>query len=141
LLIVEKGPRYIVLFGSAALMVGITITGTAHSFGQAVAGMAIAGLGGGICDVNAISGSVLSRPSLIVQTCIVFHANKAMQNFRACPCPSSRTLHWHDHSFDGLLPCLPLLYPRAVPKCNVAMGMLDHRVRAFTTQFITAPSN
>jgi hypothetical protein len=40
------------------LMIGMAVIGSAHSFGQAVAGMAIAGIGCGICEVNALAGYV-----------------------------------------------------------------------------------
>lgn len=39
------GKRYIALFGALLLCLGCVIVGTAHSFGQAVAGMSIAGAG------------------------------------------------------------------------------------------------
>ena len=37
-------------------MVGIILVGTAHSFGQAVTGMSVAGGGAAICELTAISG-------------------------------------------------------------------------------------
>jgi hypothetical protein len=40
------------------LMIGMAVVGSAHSFDQAVAGMAVAGIGCGICDVNALAGYV-----------------------------------------------------------------------------------
>jgi MFS family permease len=42
------GRRYIALLGCLLLIVGVVIFGTAHEFGQAVTGMAISGMGGGI---------------------------------------------------------------------------------------------
>lgn len=42
------GKRYISLSGCLLLIFGVVIFGTAHEFGQAVAGMAIAGMGAGI---------------------------------------------------------------------------------------------
>jgi MFS family permease len=42
------GRRYIALLGCLLLVAGVVIFGTAHEFGQAVAGMAISGMGAGI---------------------------------------------------------------------------------------------
>lgn len=50
------GRRNITLFGSVVIMVGIALIGSAHSFGQAVAGMAISGSGAGICELTALAG-------------------------------------------------------------------------------------
>ncbi|KAJ9646693.1 hypothetical protein H2204_000385 [Knufia peltigerae] len=50
------GRREITLFGSAVICVGIALVASAHAFGQAVAGMAIAGAGAGICELSALAG-------------------------------------------------------------------------------------
>lgn len=57
------GRRSITLFGSVVIMVGIALIGSAHSFGQAVAGMAISGSGAGICELTALAGYVSHRDS------------------------------------------------------------------------------
>lgn len=53
------GRREITLIGSIIIMVGIVLVGTAHGFAQAVAGMAIAGVGAGICELTALAGYVI----------------------------------------------------------------------------------
>jgi MFS family permease len=50
------GRREITLIGSAIICVGIALVGSAHSFGQAVGGMAMAGAGAGICELSALAG-------------------------------------------------------------------------------------
>ncbi|KAH9209511.1 fungal trichothecene efflux pump [Leptodontidium sp. 2 PMI_412] len=50
------GRRNITLIGSILIMVGIVVVGTAHHFGQAVAGMSIAGAGAGIGELTALGG-------------------------------------------------------------------------------------
>jgi MFS family permease len=50
------GKRYIALFGATLLCVGCIILGTAHSFGQGVAGMAISGAGAGIGELTGLAG-------------------------------------------------------------------------------------
>ncbi|KAJ8107802.1 hypothetical protein OPT61_g8614 [Boeremia exigua] len=50
------GRREITLFGSVCIMVGIALVGTAHGFAQAVAGMTVAGVGAGICELTALAG-------------------------------------------------------------------------------------
>ncbi|KAK0111563.1 hypothetical protein ONS95_001914 [Cadophora gregata] len=50
------GRRNITLIGSLLIMVGIVIVGTAHSFGQAIVGMSIAGAGAGIGELTALGG-------------------------------------------------------------------------------------
>lgn len=52
------GRRNITLIGSILIMVGIVVVGTAHHFGQAVAGMSIAGAGAGIGELTALGGYV-----------------------------------------------------------------------------------
>ena len=52
------GRRTITLVGSIIIMVGIALIGSAHSFGQAVAGMAISGAGAGICELTALAGYI-----------------------------------------------------------------------------------
>ena len=50
------GQRNIVLGGSLLIMVGLVIVATSHSFGQAVAGMAISGAGAGVGELTALAG-------------------------------------------------------------------------------------
>src|ERR1700742_4817483 len=50
------GRRNITLAGSIVIMVGIALIGSAHSFGQAVTGMALAGGGAGVCELTALAG-------------------------------------------------------------------------------------
>jgi MFS family permease len=50
------GRRNITLFGSAMVMVGIILVGTAHSFAQGVVGMSIAGGGAAIGELTALAG-------------------------------------------------------------------------------------
>lgn len=50
------GRREITLFGSVIICLGIALVASAHAFGQAVAGMAIAGAGAGICELTALAG-------------------------------------------------------------------------------------
>lgn len=50
------GRRNITLLGLIVVMVGIVIAGTAHQFGQAVAGLAISGVGAGICELSSMAG-------------------------------------------------------------------------------------
>jgi MFS family permease len=53
------GKRYIALFGAALLCTGCAVVGTAHSFGQAVAGMALSGAGAGIGELTGLAGFVI----------------------------------------------------------------------------------
>ena len=50
------GRRYIAILGALFIMVGIVIVGTAHSFGQSVVGMAIAGTGAAVTELTALAG-------------------------------------------------------------------------------------
>lgn len=50
------GKRWIALIGSACICVGIVILGTAHTFGQGVVGMALAGVGAGIGELTGLAG-------------------------------------------------------------------------------------
>lgn len=50
------GRRYISLAGGVLLMLGVILMGTAHSFGQAVTGMSVAGAGGAIGELTALAG-------------------------------------------------------------------------------------
>jgi MFS family permease len=52
-----SGKRYIALFGAMLLCLGCVVLGTAHHFGQAVAGMAIAGAGAGIGELTGPAGT------------------------------------------------------------------------------------
>jgi hypothetical protein len=48
--------------------VGCVVVGTAHSFGPAVAGMAIAGAGAGIGELTGLAGYVSDLPCLALRT-------------------------------------------------------------------------
>lgn len=50
------GKRYIALIGALLICVGIVLVGTAHSFGQGVTGMALAGAGAGIGELTGLAG-------------------------------------------------------------------------------------
>ncbi|KAH7017109.1 major facilitator superfamily domain-containing protein [Ilyonectria destructans] len=50
------GRREITLVGLVIIMVGLALIGTAHSFGQAIAGMSLSGAGAGICELTALAG-------------------------------------------------------------------------------------
>ncbi|KAF2104445.1 hypothetical protein NA57DRAFT_70650 [Rhizodiscina lignyota] len=50
------GRRYIAMGGSLILIIGIIIVGTANSFGQLVAGMAIGGAGAGVGELTGFAG-------------------------------------------------------------------------------------
>ena len=54
------GRRIITLIGGVVLCVGIIVVATAHSVGQAIAGMSIAGGGAAIGELTALAGSVSS---------------------------------------------------------------------------------
>lgn len=55
------GRRNITLLGSLAICVGCILVATAHTFGQALTGMAIAGAGAGIGELGALSGYVTTH--------------------------------------------------------------------------------
>lgn len=50
------GKRYIALGGALLICVGIVLVGTAHGFGQGVAGMAMAGAGAGVGELTGLAG-------------------------------------------------------------------------------------
>lgn len=50
------GKRYIALFGSACICIGIILMATTHSFAQALAGMTIAGVGAAIGELTGLAG-------------------------------------------------------------------------------------
>lgn len=50
------GKRYISIFGALLLCIGCALVGTAHHFGQAVIGMALAGAGAGIGELTGLAG-------------------------------------------------------------------------------------
>ena len=52
------GKRYIALFGSLLICIGILVLGTAHDFGQGVVGMALAGAGAGIGELTGLAGYI-----------------------------------------------------------------------------------
>ena len=56
------GKRNIALFGALSICVGIVILGTAHTFGQGVTGMALAGVGAGIGELTGLAGLAESVP-------------------------------------------------------------------------------
>lgn len=51
------GRRYIAMSGAATLCVGLILIGTAHTIGQAIAGMAISGVGAAIGELTALAGT------------------------------------------------------------------------------------
>ncbi|KAF2706441.1 MFS general substrate transporter [Pleomassaria siparia CBS 279.74] len=50
------GKRYIALFGSACICIGIVLMATAHSFGQALVGMTVSGVGAAIGELTGLAG-------------------------------------------------------------------------------------
>lgn len=50
------GRRHMTLGGAITVIVGIALVGSAHSFGQGVAGMCIAGAGAAIGELTALAG-------------------------------------------------------------------------------------
>ncbi|OCK76057.1 putative major facilitator superfamily transporter [Lepidopterella palustris CBS 459.81] len=56
------GKRYIALGGSIFIIVGCVLVGTAHTFGQAIAGMAIAGAGAAIGELTSLAGLAETVP-------------------------------------------------------------------------------
>ncbi|QDS78157.1 hypothetical protein FKW77_005044 [Venturia effusa] len=72
------GKRYMALFGALLLCVGCAVVGSAHHFGQGVAGMAIAGAGAGIGELTGLAGLSEAVPvrqrgySLAILTAFVF---------------------------------------------------------------------
>lgn len=62
------GKRYMALFGALLLCVGCAVLGSAHNFGQGVAGMAIAGAGAGIGELTGLAGYVLGSLVLASHT-------------------------------------------------------------------------
>lgn len=50
------GRRPIALAATVLVIIGAIIMGTAHSFGQGVAGMAFSGMGAGIAELSALAG-------------------------------------------------------------------------------------
>lgn len=71
-------------------MVGLAVVGTAHSFGQAVAGMSISGAGAGIGELTALGGYIL-------KSTIEFKANNHTG------LPSSYLLSIADSTWEGSL--------------------------------------
>jgi MFS family permease len=50
------GKRNITLGGAAAIMIGIVLLATSHTFGQSVAAMSLAGAGAAIGELSALAG-------------------------------------------------------------------------------------
>ncbi|KAG9202805.1 hypothetical protein G6514_004059 [Epicoccum nigrum] len=50
------GKRYIALFGSISICTGCALVGSAHTFGQALAGMALSGVGAAIGELTGLAG-------------------------------------------------------------------------------------
>lgn len=50
------GRRNETLLGGLSLMVGVIVLATAHTFGQGVVGMALAGAGAAIGELTALAG-------------------------------------------------------------------------------------
>lgn len=53
------GKRYIALFGSLCICIGCALVGSAHNFGQMLAGMALSGVGAAIGELTGLAGYVL----------------------------------------------------------------------------------
>jgi MFS family permease len=50
------GRRWICMFGTLCLIIASIVMATADGLGQAVAGMAVGGIGAGICELTALAG-------------------------------------------------------------------------------------
>lgn len=50
------GKRYIALFGAACICIGCLLVATTQSFAQALAGMAISGVGAAIGELTGLAG-------------------------------------------------------------------------------------
>jgi MFS family permease len=50
------GKRYIALFGSFCICLGCALVGSAQSFGQAIVGMALSGVGAAIGELTGLAG-------------------------------------------------------------------------------------
>lgn len=50
------GKRYIALFGSLSICLGCALVGSAQSFGQAIVGMALSGVGAAIGELTGLAG-------------------------------------------------------------------------------------
>lgn len=50
------GKRYIALFGSVSICIGCALVGSAHTFGQALVGMALSGVGAAIGELTGLAG-------------------------------------------------------------------------------------
>ena len=50
------GKRYIALFGSFSVCLGCALVGSAQSFGQAIVGMALSGVGAAIGELTGLAG-------------------------------------------------------------------------------------
>lgn len=50
------GKRYIALFGSFSICLGCALVGSAQSFGQAIVGMALSGVGAAIGELTGLAG-------------------------------------------------------------------------------------
>jgi len=53
------GRRNITLVGCSLLLTGTGLVGGARNFGMAVTGMALGGVGAGICELTALAGYVI----------------------------------------------------------------------------------
>jgi MFS family permease len=52
------GKRYIALFGAACICIGCLLMATTQSFAQALAGMALSGVGAAIGELTGLAGQV-----------------------------------------------------------------------------------
>lgn len=50
------GKRYIALFGSFSICLGCALVGSAQTFGQAIVGMALSGVGAAIGELTGLAG-------------------------------------------------------------------------------------
>lgn len=55
------GRRWVCMFGTLCLIIASIVQATAHHLGQAIAAMAIGGIGAGICELTALAGYVSNR--------------------------------------------------------------------------------
>lgn len=90
------GRRNITLAGSIIIMAGIALIGSAHSFGQAVGGMALSGAGAGICELTSLAGYTEHRNAFLFE---ILYLLTEPQNLR---CSSGET-PWTLISFNDSL--------------------------------------
>lgn len=99
-----------------AVCVGIIIVGTAHTFGQAVAGMAIAGSGAAITELTSLAGYFSSFIPMRVRLIVYKYG-------RACTYQSPRSIPWYGHWL-----CLPVrtLHPGISAIVDISYLAMDN---------------